>query len=80
MGDFRTVQIYRAATRMGLDFTQNLSIVGCYNTSWTEVLHPKLTSISIDETEIAHHAANCIINCKTGQRIIVEPKLIVRET
>jgi len=80
VGDFRTVEIYKAAARIGLDFKQNLSIVGLYNTSWTEVLHPTLTSISINETEIAHLAADCIINRKTGQRIVVEPKLIVRET
>lgn len=80
MGDARAVEVYRAATMLGLDFKQNLSIVGCYNTSWTEVLHPKLTSISINEAEIAHLAADCIINCKTGQRIVVKPRLIVRET
>ena len=80
MGDARAVEVYRAATILGLDFKQNLSIVGCYNTSWTEVLHPKLTSISINEAKIAHLTADCIINHKTGQRIVVEPKLIVRET
>ncbi len=80
LGDFRAVQVYKAASIIGLDFKQNLSIVGFYNTSWTEVLHPALTSISINETEIAHLAADCIINRKTGQRIVVEPKLVVRET
>ena len=80
LGDFRTVQIYKAATKMGLDFKRNLSIVGCYNTSWADVLHPTLTSIAVNESEIARLAADCIINRKTGQRMIVEPELIVRET
>ncbi len=80
LGDFRAVQIYKAAIKTGLDFKQNISIVGCYNTSWTEVLNPALTSVSINETKIARLAADCIINRKTGQRIIVEPELIVRET
>ncbi len=80
MGDSRAVQIYRAATMMGLNIKQNISIVGCYNTSWAEVLYPRLTSISINETEIAHLAADCIINRKIGQRIVIEPRLIVRET
>ena len=65
---------------MGLDFKKSLSIVGLYNTSWGEILNPAMTSISIQEAEIAEIAADCIINRKTGQRILVEPKLIKRET
>ncbi|MFA7230506.1 MAG: GntR family transcriptional regulator [Victivallaceae bacterium] len=80
LSDFRAVQIYKDAIKLGLDFKKNISIVGCYNTSWTEVLHPTLTSISVNETEIAHVAADCIVNRKTGQRIVVDPKLVVRET
>jgi len=80
LGDFRAVQVYKAASITGLDFKQNLSIAGFYNTPWAEVLNPALTSISINETEIGHLAADCIINRKTGQRIVVEPKLVVRET
>ena len=80
MGDSRAIPFYKTATKMGLDFKRNLSIVGFYNTSWTEVFHPTLTSISINEAEIAHQAADCIIKRKIGQRIVIEPKLIVRET
>ena len=65
---------------MGLNIKQNISIVGCYNTAWAEVLYPRLTSIFVNETEIARLAADCIINRKTGQRIVIEPRLIVRET
>ena len=80
IGDFHAVPVYRIATMMGLDFKKSLSIVGLYNTSWGEILHPALTSISIQEAEIAKIAADCIINHKTGQRILVEPKLVKRET
>ncbi len=80
IGDFHAVPVYRIATMMGLDFKKSLSIVGLYNTSWGEILNPAMTSISIQEAEIAEIAADCIINRKTGQRILVEPKLIKRET
>jgi GntR family transcriptional regulator of arabinose operon len=80
LGDNRAVPVYRFAKQMGLDFEKHLSIVGLYNTSWTEVLHPSLTSISIEEAEIARITVDCIVNNKSGQRILVEPKLIVRET
>jgi DNA-binding LacI/PurR family transcriptional regulator len=66
--------------KMRLDMQKHLSIVGLYNTSWTEVLNPMLTSISIDEDEIARLTADCIVKRKSGQLILVEPKLIVRET
>jgi DNA-binding LacI/PurR family transcriptional regulator/DNA-binding transcriptional regulator YhcF (GntR family) len=80
LGDARAAEIYRSATMMGLNIKQNISIVGCYNTAWAEVLYPRLTSISVNEPEIARLAADCIINRKTGQRIVIEPRLIVRET
>ena len=79
-GDSRAVPIYKTVKRMGLDFKKYLSIVGLYNTSWTEVLDPALTSISIEEMEIARITADCIFKRKIGQRIQVEPKLILRET
>jgi GntR family transcriptional regulator of arabinose operon len=79
-GDNRAVPVYKIVTGMGLKFKKHLSIVGLYNTSWTDVLDPSLTSISIEEMEIARSAADCIVKRKTGQRILVAPKLIVRET
>lgn len=80
LGDHRTVPVYKIMARMDLKFKNNLSIVGLYNTSWTEVLNPSLTSISIGEMDIAGITADCIVKRKTGQRILVEPKLVVRET
>ena len=79
-GDNRAIPVYKIATKTGLDFKKHLSIVGLYNTSWTEILNPQLTSISIEESEIARIAADCIVKHKSGQRILVAPKLIVRET
>ncbi|MHB9139748.1 MAG: substrate-binding domain-containing protein, partial [Victivallaceae bacterium] len=79
-GDARSVTVYRVAKWSNIDMHKNLSIVGLYNVSWAEILHPTLTSISINEAEIARLAADCIVNRKIGQRIVVEPKLIVRET
>ena len=80
LGDDRAVPVYRLATKMGLDLKKHFSIVGLYNTSWTGVLNLQLTSISIEESEIARIVADCIVNHKTGQRIMIEPRLIVRET
>jgi DNA-binding LacI/PurR family transcriptional regulator len=79
-GDSRAVPVYKIAAKMGLDLKGHLSIVGLYNTSWTEILNPTLTSISIEESEIARIVSDCIVKRKTGQRITIEPKLIVRET
>lgn len=79
-GDSRSVAVYKAAKWNNIDMHENLSIVGLYDISWAEILHPMLTSISINETEIARLAADCIVNRKTGQQIVVEPKLVIRET
>ncbi len=79
-GDYRAIPVYKLVAKMGLNFKEKLSIVGLYNTSWTEVLHPALTSISINEVEIARRTADCIIKNKIGQRIMIAPQLIIRET
>jgi GntR family transcriptional regulator, arabinose operon transcriptional repressor len=80
LGDFRALAAYHAVNELGMNFDKNCSIVGMYNTPWTEILKPGLTSVSINEREIGRLAAQAVIEGWKGKNIKVEPKLIIRGT
>jgi len=80
MGDNRALMAYHAVSELGLQFGESCSIVGLFNTPWTKILKPSLTSISINEREIGRLAAKAVIEGWKGKKIKVEPELIVRET
>ena len=80
MGDNRALFAYHAAHELGLQFGKDCSIVGLFNTPWTKILKPSLTSISINERKIGRLAAKAVIEEWKGKKIKVEPELIIRET
>ncbi len=80
MGDNRALMAYHAANKLGLEFGKHCSLVGLFNTHWTEILKPGLTSVSINEREIGRLVAKAVIEEWKGKRIKVEPELIIRET
>jgi GntR family transcriptional regulator, arabinose operon transcriptional repressor len=80
MGDNRALMAYHAANDLGLQFGKHCSIVGLFNTPWTEILRPSLTSVSINEREIGRLTAKAVIENWKNKKIKVEPELIVRET
>ncbi|MCF6175127.1 MAG: GntR family transcriptional regulator [Victivallaceae bacterium] len=79
-GDFRLIPVYKTSIANNLEIKNSFNIVGLYNTSWTEVLSPALTSISINENEIARLTADCISKQKKSQKFLITPELIKRET
>jgi DNA-binding LacI/PurR family transcriptional regulator len=80
MGDNRALFAYHAATELDLEFGKDCSIVGLYNTPWTDILKPGLTSVSINEREIGRLTAKAVIEGWKGKKVKVEPELIRRET
>lgn len=80
MGDGRVPSVYRLAEKVGLTIGKDLGIVGLYNTHWVSELHPLLTSISINEVDIALLAIQSIKEKWCKKTVLVEPKLIVRNS
>jgi GntR family transcriptional regulator, arabinose operon transcriptional repressor len=80
MGDFRALHAYETAKTMNLELGKDCSIVGLYNTHWSTILKPELTSISVNEREIGKLMAKCVIEKWQGKTVKVAPTLIVRET
>ncbi|MBN2640814.1 MAG: GntR family transcriptional regulator [Victivallales bacterium] len=80
LGDFRCLNVYKAAAELGKIPGRDFSILGLYNTHWTQALSPTLSSISIEEDRIVSIAADCIIHDRKNVRIKIPPKIIVRET
>ena len=79
-GDVRAQGAYNAASELGLALGKDCSMVGLFNTPWTGIFKPGLTSISINEREIGCLAAQAIVKGWKGKKIKVEPELIVRDT
>ncbi|MFH0796173.1 MAG: GntR family transcriptional regulator [Candidatus Omnitrophota bacterium] len=80
-GDFHCQAIYRAARKLNLKIPQDIAIVGYFNTPWTEVFEPKLTSVSVREEEMAHIAVEKIVGGgKKKEKILLKPRLIIRDS
>ena len=80
--DYSAVKIYRAAAKAGLKIPDDLSVVGYFNTHWAEQLEPKLTSVSVKETEIGRTVVDELFgsNGSGKKKIIFKPELIVRNS
>ncbi len=80
VGDWRALKVYHAAKIINLKINTDVGVVGLYNTPWTEIITPALTSISINEDEIGRITTECIAGGLKGQKFIVAPQLVKRES
>lgn len=80
MNDFRCMNVYKAAAELGVTPGRDFSLLGQYNTPWTQALSPALSSISIDEDRIVRAVADCVIHDRRNVRIEIPPEIVVRET
>lgn len=80
MNDFRCLNVYKAAAALGISPGRDFSMLGQFNTSWTQALSPTLSSISIDEDRMVRAVADCIIHDRRNVRIEIPPRIVVRET
>lgn len=79
--DIEAVRVINIASEMGLNVPDDLQVTGFSNTPWCEECSVKLTSISIDENEMARIAVKLLTDENASQKIIkIKPKLIIRES
>lgn len=78
--DFQALPLYNFCRENLLTPGVDIGIVGQFNTTWCDVLYPKMTSVSINIEKIASQAAMLFLNNETNQELLVEPELIVRKT
>ncbi len=78
LGDHRALHVYKHAIKNKIKIGKDVGVVGYYNTSWTEVYNPPLTSVSIQEEEMGKLSIEAILNKWKGKKVIVKPKLIRR--
>ena len=86
-GDERALEVFRIAKKYGLRIPADLSIIGYHNTPWVNASDVPLTSVSIEEEEIAGHAVRILGKRKETEgparkreKIMVKPKLIIRKS
>ncbi len=77
--DARIISNLDCIRKVGLKVPDDLALVGYFNTPHARGEFP-LTSVSIQESEMAAIAAKKIIEGGPHERIMVKPKLIVRES
>ena len=81
IADNRAAGAMRVAYEMGIKLPEELAVVGLYNTPWCEETLVPLTSVSLEEDQIARKAVELIASGRPGRRTItVKPKLVVRDS
>lgn len=80
IGDFRAVGVYQACAQMNLQIGTEVFILGLFDTPWCESLTPTLSSISINEPEIARQARRLLEARIHGEIVQVPSEVIVRKS
>jgi DNA-binding LacI/PurR family transcriptional regulator len=68
--------LYKAASGFDMIPGREIGVVGLYNTNWTDILTPKLSSISIKENEIAEITCDLIFKGANDEKVIIQPEFI----
>lgn len=79
-GDALAPRLYHAATRAGRTVGRDLPVLGTFNTPWTQQLIPTLSSISINEKQLADRAAELLVENARDVTEYIQPTLIERES
>lgn len=79
--DACALRLIRQFERLGLKVPEDIAVVGYYNTPWTTLMEPRITSVSIREQEIAATCVARITKDRTkGETIKIKPEIIPRQT
>jgi GntR family transcriptional regulator of arabinose operon len=78
--DWRALQVMHTAKELGILIPDELSVIGMGNTPWSQSSQPQMTSVSLEEKEIARIAAILIEQPMPAEPVLirVEPKLYTR--
>ena len=80
-GDSRAKNVYRAAAELGLRLPEDVSVLGCNNTPWCDMLDPALSSLDMQEIKMAELAADEIIGGrKAFKKMYLKPQIVERES
>lgn len=77
-GDYMAVQIYQICAGLGLAIGTDIKVLGLFDTPWCSALTPELSSISVNEQEIAREAVRLTGARSQGELILVPPLLKAR--
>lgn len=83
--DLMAYGVYKELTSMGFKIPDDISVVGFDDINLSQVVHPRLTTVSQPAYEIGRKAAELLINrienTSIENRIIMfEPELVIRES
>ena len=80
VGDSRVYKVYDLAAKFNMKIGRDLKVLGMYNTPMCNVLKPKLSSISINETKVGEMTAQAVRENWRGKKVLIEPELIIRNS
>jgi len=83
--DYMAVGVYKAIQQYGLKIPDDISIVGCDNSSVVSMLHPDITTINIDKYELTKIAIQTLLDKIDGKtkkdlKIVLPVELIERDS
>ena len=79
--DSTALEVYKLLRKLNLKVPDDVALVGCFNTPWSEMMDPSLTSLSIREDELGRIIAETIAkNTDSAEDIYIKPELIVRKS
>ncbi len=84
--DVMAIGVILAAEELGRRIPEEVAIAGFDDITWASIIRPRLTTVSQPKYEVGSLAAEMLIqrineeNNRTFQRIILKPKVVIRES
>lgn len=85
INDISASYLYKAIFALGMRVPNDISVVGCENTTLSDLLTPRITSVDIPQDRIAIHAVERLIAAIDGgdddtQTTIYKTRLVIKES
>ena len=74
------ILLYPLTRELGRTIGKDIALLGYYNTPWTTVLHPELSSINVFPEKIVETVCDMYFNSSEDKQRFVLPEVIVRES
>jgi GntR family transcriptional regulator of arabinose operon len=78
--DYKATMVYQMAEKLGLRIPDDLSVVGYFDTPWCHQVQPSLTSVCINEMDIAQAVLDALDSGERQSSIMIKPTLKIRDS
>lgn len=80
LGDYMLAPLYPLMNELGRTIGKDIALIGYFNTPWTTVLHPELSSVNVFPDKIVETVCDMYFNLSGDNCQLILPEVVVRKS